>query len=379
MDEDKATRFARRMVECLNHGALSLMISVGHRTGLFDAMGRMDPSTCDAIARAATLDERYVREWLAAMVTGGIVMHDPDRGTYHLPPEHAASLTRASGHDNLAFQAQYIPLLAQVEEKIVESFRTGGGVSTADFRRFHDLMAEDSAAQHDAMLIDVILPLVPGMVSRLRQGITVLDAGCGRGHAVHLMARHFPESRFTGYDLSERAVEAAKREAERQGLWNAEFALRDLAAMEDADRFDLVTAFDAIHDQAHPVAVLARIAQSLKQDGTFLMADFAASSDLAGNLDHPLGPLMYTLSCMHCMAISRGQGGDGIGAMWGEETARRMLLDAGFRKVDVRRMDSDRFNNYYIASRAMTAQVEFLETPAQAPAETSTVGSAWSF
>jgi hypothetical protein len=128
MDQARAEEFAERMVGVLNEGAIALMTSIGHRTGLFDAMARLPPSTSEEIASAAGLNERYVREWLGAMVVGGIVEHDPEEGTYRLPQEHAAFLTRSASPDNIAAFAQYIPLLGSVEDGIVESFKNGGGV-----------------------------------------------------------------------------------------------------------------------------------------------------------------------------------------------------------------------------------------------------------
>ena len=80
--------------------------------------------------------------------------------------------------------------------------------------------------------------------------------------------------------------------------------------------------------------------------------DIAASSTLSENLTHPLGPLLYTISCMHCMTVSLAQGGMGLGTMWGEQKARHMLTDAGFTSIDLKHVEGDIFNNYYIARRS---------------------------
>src|SRR5215471_17440787 len=197
--------FANRMMRMLNEAALALMVSVGHRTGLFDVMATMPAATSADIAAGAALDERYVREWLAAMTTGRIVDHDAAAGTFWLPAGHAAWLVRAAGPDNLAVQAQYIGLLAQVEDHIVDCFRRGGGVPYSAFPRFHAVMAEDSGVVLDATLIDVTLPLVPGLIDRLGHGIDVADVGCGSGHAINLIAEAYPRSRFVGFDFSEAA------------------------------------------------------------------------------------------------------------------------------------------------------------------------------
>jgi 2-polyprenyl-3-methyl-5-hydroxy-6-metoxy-1,4-benzoquinol methylase len=327
------------------------MTSIGHRTGLFDAMATLPPSTSAQIAHTAGLHERYVREWLGALVTGGIVTYDPATDTYHLPREHAASLTRAATPNNIAMFMQYIPLLGAVEDGIVECFRHGGGVPYAAYPRFQQVMAEESSQTVAAALIEAILPLAPAAVEALHTGIEVLDVGCGRGHTLNIMAQAFPESHFTGYDFSKEGIAAGKAEAQAQGLANVHFAVKDVTTMEDVDRYGLITAFDAIHDQAKPREVLKRIAAALRPDGTFLMQDIAASSQVDKNLDHPMGPMLYTISCMHCMTVSLALNGEGLGAMWGEEQARQLLAEAGFIQVEVKRLAHDIQNSYYIATK----------------------------
>jgi 2-polyprenyl-3-methyl-5-hydroxy-6-metoxy-1,4-benzoquinol methylase len=345
-----ADAFADRMLNILNDAALALMMSIGHRTGLFDAMAALPPSTSLHIACTAGLHERYVREWLGAMVTARIIAYDTAADTYWLPPEHAASLTRAAAPNNLAMQMQYIPLLGMVEDGIVKCFHSGGGVPYAAYPRFQQVMAEESAQTVGAALLDAILPLVPGGLDALHTGIEVLEVGCGRGHALNVMARAFPHSRFTGYDFSAAAIAAGNEEANAWGLTNVTFAVKDVATLADVDRYQLVTAFDTIHDQARPREVLRRIATALRPHGTFLMQDIAASSHVHKNLAHPLAPFLYTISCLHCMTVSLALQGEGLGAVWGEEKAQQLLRDAGFAQVEVHRLPHDMLNNYYVAT-----------------------------
>ena len=347
-----SSEFAERMSRMLNEAALALMVSVGHRTGLFDVMAAMPGTTSAEIAAGAALDERYVREWLAVMTTGGIVDHDGAAGSFSLPSGHAAWLTRAAGPDNLAIQVQYVGMLALVEDQIVDCFRTGGGVPYSAFPKFQALMAEDSGAVHDATLIEVTLPLIPGLVDRLRKGIDAADVACGSGHAINLMAEAFPRSRFVGFDISDTGLAAATAEASRKALTNVRFEKRDAARLGETARYDLITTFDSVHDQAGPDLVLAGIAQALRPAGVYLCVDIAASSKLSDNLDHPLGPFMYTVSCMHCMTVSLAVGGMGLGAMWGEQKAREMLRDAGFTSVDAAHVDDDIVNTYFIATKS---------------------------
>ena len=350
-DEQAAQAFAGELLGILNSGMLTLMISLGHRTGLFDTMSAMPAADSTTIAAEAGLDERYVREWLGAMTTGRIVEHDPEKGTYRLPPAHAAMLTRAAGPDNLATLAQYVPLLAKVEPQLVDCFRNGGGVPYSAYPEFQQLMAEESAQVFDATLVDQTVSLVPGLRERLTAGIDVADVGCGSGHAINLLARAFPGSRFVGFDFSEEGVAAGTAEAAAMGLRNARFEVRDAATLSGPPAFDLVTTFDAVHDQAHPAVVLKGIHDLLRPGGTYLCVDIQAASDVDGNLDHPLGTLLYTVSCMHCMTVSLASGGDGLGAVWGEQLAQQMLRDAGFSDVQVHRVEGDIVNNYYVAQR----------------------------
>jgi SAM-dependent methyltransferase len=351
MSQVEASRrqvFAEQALGIVNSGVLSLMLSVGHRTGLFDTLATLPPSTSDQIATAAGLQERYVREWLGAMVTGRVVEYDPATRTYHLPREHAASLTRAAGPDNLAEFAQYVSVLGQVETSIVDAFRKGGGVGYHAFERFHELMAESSRTTLEATLLTQMLSLMPGLIERLETGIDVLDVGCGEGVAILMMARRFPHSRFVGLDFAAEAIATATAEAERAGLTNARFEARDAASFSAPASFDFITAFDAIHDQAAPRRVLRGIRDALRSDGVFLMVDIAASSRLERNLDNPLAPFLFTVSTMHCMTVSLAQGGEGLGACWGEEKARELLAEAGFGPVEVSRVDGDPLNACYV-------------------------------
>lgn len=347
--------FASEMLATLNHGALCLMVSIGHRTGLFDVMSGMEPATSAQIAERSGLNERYVREWLGAMVTGRIVECDPLSLKYTLPPGHAALLTRAAGADNMAVFAQYVGLLGGVEDEIVACFKNGGGIPYSRFPRFHEVMAEDSGQSVLSSLDSDILPLVPGLTARMAQGIAVLDVGCGSGRILNTLASDYPASRFVGMDLSEEAVNRARHEAAEKGLRNVEFQIVDLSTFDETvapETFDLVTTFDAIHDQAKPLNVLKGIRRALKPGGVYLMQDISGTSHVHQDIDHPIGTFLYTVSCMHCMTVSLAQGGEGLGAMWGEEKTREYLRAAGFTEVVTHKLAHDIQNNWYVVTAA---------------------------
>ncbi|HEY9667628.1 MAG TPA: methyltransferase domain-containing protein [Coleofasciculaceae cyanobacterium] len=209
-----------------------------------------------------------------AIVVGQIVNYHPMDKTYHLPAEHAALLTRAASSDNRATFFQHISGLACVEDAILECFYKGGGVPYSEFKRFHKVMAEDSGQTIVAALEEHILPVIPGLVDRLTEGIDVLDVGCGSGRAINKLARLFPASRFTGYAVSEEAIATATAEAQQQHLSNVQFQVKDAATLDAAEQYDLITTFDAIHDQARPDLVLRNIYNALRsENGVYLMQD----------------------------------------------------------------------------------------------------------
>lgn len=342
--------FEARLVQALNHGGLLLLTSLGYRTGLLEAMAGQPPITSQALAERTGLQERYVREWLGGMVAAEVVETDPATASYWLPDERAALLTDR-GEANLAVYAQFMPLLGSVEDDVLRCFREGGGVPYSRYPRFQEVMASDSGQTVLPALFDGILPLVPGLIERLESGIRVLDCACGRGRALLAMAERFPASHFTGYDLSEEAIGWARAQAERAGLTNLSFVVRDLSDFDTTampGAFELVTTFDGIHDQGQPRQLLKGIHRSLTSDGTYLVQDIHASSHHHLDREHPLGAMLYAVSISHCMTVSLAQGGEGLGTMWGRERALAYLEEAGFRDIQVHQLEHDIQNDYFV-------------------------------
>ena len=341
-DNSKAEEFASKMFQFLNSGMLSLMISIGYKTGLFDTIAQLKPSTSQEISQAAKLNERYIREWLGAMVTGNIIEYDSLTEKYFLPKEYSTFLTRKSGIDNLAVLAQYVSLMGNVEDKIVECFRNGGGLPYSEYPKFQELQAEETARIFDSKLTNQILPLIPEIDNRLNDGIKVLDIGCGRGRAINLMGKAFSRSEFTGCDISHEGISSAKEEAKNMGLTNVQFEIKDALLVEELGKFDLITAFDTIHDQVQPTKVLKAINASLNND---------ASSKVEKNIDSLLAPTLYTISTMHCMSVSLAFDGEGLGTMWGKELAVNKLTEAGFKDIKVKNVEGDIMNYYYVSRK----------------------------
>ncbi|MGD8808539.1 MAG: class I SAM-dependent methyltransferase [Gammaproteobacteria bacterium] len=350
---DKAGEaFLERMMGTINAGAQAVMLSIGHRAGLFDAMAAMAPADSHSIAAATGLAERYVREWLAVMVTARVVDFDPQRSTYHLPAAHAACLTRRGSLGNVAVYAQFVALMGALQDQTLRCLETGEGTRYGDYPDFHEIMAEDSGQTVVASLFEHVLPLADGIERRLEAGIEVLDAGCGRGLALIALAQRYRNSRFTGYDLSAEAITEAARDARDCGLRNVRFATFDMSDFDETDRYDLITSFDAVHDQRHPAELIKGIWRALKPGGIYLMQDIGGSARLENNLDFPMASLLYAISFMHCTPVSIGQGGEGLGTMWGWETARGMLEAAGFASIKRNVLPHDPMNVWFVSRKA---------------------------
>jgi SAM-dependent methyltransferase len=351
LDEARVEAFADRLFSAFTDSMITIMVDVGYRTGLLGTLAEGGGTSAELAARAG-LVERYVRECLGALVTAGIVDHDPADGRYTLPAEHAVCLT-GPGSSNLAPISQLPALLGPHVGGIVRAFREGGGVPYEDFRPdFTEAMDAMSRGLMDGQLLDGILPAAGELPARLAAGVRGADIGCGTGHAMNLMARAYPRSTFVGFDISADAIGRARQEAAQWGLANVTFEVLDVAELPVEPPFDVVFAFDAIHDQVDPAGVLARVHEALVPHGTFVMMDIKAASRLEDNVGNPLAPLLYAISTLHCMTVSLARGGAGLGAVWGEQLARQMLAEAGFDDVAVHDVPDDPMDSVYVARKA---------------------------
>jgi len=350
LDEAEVGAFAERLLTTYTGGMVTLMIDLAHRTGILETLAA-GPGTSEQLAARAEITERYVRECLGALVTGGIVDYDASTDRYTLPAERAVCLA-GEGSLNLAPLAQLTSLLGKHVAGVAAATRDGGGVPYEEFRpEFTDVMDAANRGLLDSQLLDGILPATGELPARLAAGIRVADIGCGTGHAVNLMARAYPASTFVGYDIGVDAIERARAEAAEWDLTNASFEVLDVTQLPADPPFGAVFAFDAIHDQVDPVTVLDRIHAALAPDGVFVMFDIKASSRLEGNLGNPLAPWLYGVSTLHCMTVSLAHGGAGLGTVWGAELAQRMLADAGFVDVTVHEVPDDPFDSIYLAHK----------------------------
>ncbi|QDT45267.1 Trans-aconitate 2-methyltransferase [Gimesia alba] len=356
LDLDRTERFEQKLQQMINQGGLCLMVSIGHRTGLFDVMSNMDSASSREISDRAGLRERYVRDWLAAMVTGSIVEYDEMFKTYRLPSEYDSLLTRHAGCKNYATNVQWFSIFGKLEEDIIKCFREGGSVPESVFTDLQSKLAAEKSESDLNGLFKYMLPLVPTLIMQLCEGLDVLDLGCGTGETLLELAQAFPKSRFVGYDQSLESIEKARCSAEERGIENVAFFNRDLAQIHAIDAFDLVTAFDVMHDQPYPFQVLDEVYAALRPEGIFLMQDLVNSNKAALNLQNPLAPLLYSISCLRGMAASLQQNDQTDEVVWGQEPTCQTLEAVGFEKIEIHDLPHDILSEFYVATKPNSSE-----------------------
>ena len=350
IDQQATEEFAGRLFELFTGAALSCLVDVGRRTGLFDA-ARPGPVTSAQLAAQAGLQERYVREWLGAMAAAGVFEYEPSTTKFWLPREHAACLT-GDGPENMSGIALLTTILANHVPAVTDAFRHGGGVPYDAFApEIHEALDALWGPVYEQLLVPAYLPLVPGLTERLAAGASVADVACGTGKALLALADAFPASTFIGYDFDAAALELARAAADGRGLTNVIFEQADAAALTVEEPFHVVFVFNAIHDQAKPAEVLARIHDALVPGGTFVMDEPRVSSDLADNIGNPMASFLYSVSTLHCLTVSLAVDGAGLGTAWGEQVAVRMLAEAGFGPVAVHDAPGDPGNAVFATAR----------------------------
>jgi 2-polyprenyl-3-methyl-5-hydroxy-6-metoxy-1,4-benzoquinol methylase len=346
-DPAKVEAFGGRLQGILSGALLSYMVDIGDRTGLFVALAA-GPATSEQLAERAGLQERYVREWLGAMVTGGLVEFDVASETASLPPEHAILL---AGPGSMTSLARANTVIGKHVPGVARAFREGGGVPYADFcPEFSDVMDAMGRGVYDQFLVDGYLPLAPGLTERLTAGARVADIACGAGHVLVLLARAFPKSTFVGYDLDDGGIARARAEANGAGLDNVTFEVQDIARLQSDELFDVVFIMDALHDQVDPTAVLQRAHEILKPDGIFFLREPKAGDTIGENIGNPFAPVVYSVSTLHCLTVSLAHGGAGIGTAFGEQLARKMLTAAGFADPSLHPAPGHPFDAVYVTT-----------------------------
>ncbi|EYC04221.1 hypothetical protein Y032_0089g2292 [Ancylostoma ceylanicum] len=326
-------------------GILSASIALGNRLQLFQALAKVSseetPATPAQVAEESGCKERYVKEWLSVMAAGDLITVTEDE-KFFIKKEHIADLT---GGMNVIFQS-FLPIFMKVYDQLSEVFKKEGplGLNYSDYADFFIAMATFSESVHKKHLIPDLIPAFGSNIKeRLEQGgMMCLDVGCGKGFHAAFLAKHFPKSNFTGIDITLEAVHLANQQRKDNGgtFDNLAFIQMDGAKMDPdwTEKFDLVTIFDACHDQMRPDLCLKEIHRVLKPGGVFGMVEVKGHSNIFKNKQEygPRAAMMYGASTFVCLPVaSNSADALGLGAMWGQELALKMLKEAGFTNAHI--------------------------------------------
>lgn len=349
MDRNRIEAFLERFVGYASGATTMGLLAVADRCGLLGWLGEHETGTVDVIADGAGLETRYVEEILSGLAAAGAVEYDAETETFTLPPEHAVFLASEASPYFMGGWMDMMPSVMSQIDGIAHAARHGGGVGFEDFGKgmIRGIDRGNGPSQR-IFLLKRWLPAVPGLVDKLEGGAHVADVGCGVGTAVILMGEAFPRSSVTGYDVSEDSLAIAGSRS--KDLENVSFTVSSVEAIPLEPPFDLVTAFDVIHDLVDPLAGMSRIRESLAPEGQFLMMEPNVSSNLEDNLDAH-GALVYGVSTLHCMTQSLAKGGEGLGAAWGRQKAQDYAERAGFSSFEALESIENKFSAFYLLSR----------------------------
>jgi 2-polyprenyl-3-methyl-5-hydroxy-6-metoxy-1,4-benzoquinol methylase len=333
MEEQAVLDFLMKVADDAASAAGGLSVAIGDRLGLYQAMAGSGPMTAAGLAERTGLVERYIEEWLAVQAGLGYVEYDPSGRTFTLPEEHAAVL---ADENSETFLAGVFPVLRSIyatEDRLINAFRVGGGVG---WDEHSDPLYRGTARLfrpgYRANIVENWLPALDGMVDKLRAGARVGDIGCGFGYSTIIMARAFPKSTFVGIDYHALSVDAAGKAAAEAGVADrVTFEVAGGTNFRGTD-FDLVTSFDCLHDMGDPTGVARRIRQALKDDGTWMLVEPAASGRLEENFN-PIGRFFLAASLTICLPSAMAQHGSlALGNHAGEDAVRAVAMDAGFSR-----------------------------------------------
>lgn len=342
MEQSKVNVLAERLTNELN-GALNLLtFYLGYKLGLFAALAEGGPATSAELAARTNCVERYVREWLECLTANEYLEHDPIARRFSISPDLAAVLLDGDHPAYSMSSARYMIGIVPILPGLIEAFRTGGGVPFEDYGpEFREGVAASNRPMFVNELVSTWLPAMPDIEARLHTGGRVLDFGCGMGASSLALARGFPAAQVDGLDIDVASIESARRHAEAAGLPDrVQFHLATQEGDPLTGPYDLVTAFECIHDMAYPVQALRRMHELTAPGGAGLIADELVADTLAESRRLP-DRLMYNFSVLHCLPQAMTvPDSAATGAIMRVETMRRYVLEAGFSDVEVLPIES---------------------------------------
>jgi 2-polyprenyl-3-methyl-5-hydroxy-6-metoxy-1,4-benzoquinol methylase len=347
VDQEKVHDFVGKVLTDTSGMTTTILAALGDRLGLFKTLAAHGPATSTELAKAASINERYAREWLGGMASAGYVRYDPAMHRFALPPEHVPVLAQEGSPVYFGGAHQMLLGTLGVLDQLTTAFRQGGGVPQPAYSEdWWAGMERFSAGWFENLLLQEWIPAMPRVREALERGADVADVGCNRGRALIKLARAFPRSRFVGYDVFEPAIRQASERAATAGVADRiRFEHRDVSKGLP-EQFDLITTFDVIHDAVDPLGLLRTIRQALRPGGTYICLDINCSDKLEENAG-PLGALFHGFSVLYCMTTSLSHGGAGLGTVGLPESKLKELATqakfGGVRRVPL----ENPFNNLY--------------------------------
>jgi SAM-dependent methyltransferase len=332
--QQKLDETVGRLLADLAAGYGGVLVSVGHKLGLYKAMAGAGPLTSQELAKRSGCAERYVREWLNAQAAGGYVDYHPRSTTYELNPEQAMILADETSPVCLQHGWQIVASMWADEPKTIAAFESGRGVSWGEHdERLFCGVAAFFRNSYAANLISEWLPALDGVVDKLKSGACVADVGCGHGHSTIMMAKAFPASRFWGFDVHEGSISEARRMAEDAGV--ADRVSFEVAKADDYPlrNYDLICFFDSLHDMGWPVDAVKHAASAVAEGGSLMIIEPFAGDRVEDNFNS-VGRLYYSASTTMCCAHAMSERGTHVlGAQAGPRQLGDVLRSAGFSSL----------------------------------------------
>ncbi len=347
MDRQALENFREEFLQMASGATILGLVGVADRTGLFKAMAGQGPLTLEQIVERTRLQERYLREILPGLAAARMLRYEPGAKTFELPEEQAACLADEQSPHFMCGWTQMIPAFLGVIPDVARAVREGGGVPFAAFGKdFVEGMDRSGSSSVGILLTRRWLKAMPNVVKRLERGGRAADVGCGSGAAVIAMARAYPNSEIIGFDVDAESLTRARAKLKKEGMTNARFEqITPGDPLPAEPPYDLITAFDVVHDIAKPLDALRAIRNALAGGGTFLMVEPTAGDKIEDNLNM-VGAMLYAMSTLHCLTQSLANAGEGLGAAWGPKLAECYCRDAGFTQF--RRLDVEHpMNSFY--------------------------------
>lgn len=351
MDESKIEGFQERLFTELNAGLSMLNLQLGYHLGLFQVLSSSGPIDSDSLAEETGYSERYLREWLECMAAGGYLDYDPETGNFSLPIEHSEVLTNPDGRWSAMGVLGWLSSFGNLIPQLAEAFRSGGGVPYEEYGQ--DLVTAQGMSTRPMFVNDYVsnwIPALPDIQAKLEQGARVADVGCGVGWSSIALAKGFSRVHIDGIDPDQLSIEEARRIADQEGL--SDRIEYHIGSIEDADvvgPYQLITAFEVLHDMPYPVLALQRMRELLDTDGVVLVADEAVGDSLGENMNF-MGHFFYNFSVLHCLPQAMSfPDAAGTGTIIKPSVLSEYAERAGYRQVEVLPIENPQFRFYRLA------------------------------